>query len=163
MLQHKWTIHQGNAACLSVWPGQRDRLRPGHPLSTSEQFVRCVCFVGTASVCVCVCPCVSYTLGQLHWRTNAGSCSSYFGEVFVVALVGALKVVTHIHMYTHTYTLTLQYRRNLSHVIIRCLNPFCSQGRQNTRAALSTCLLAADKTVNCQCDCVQCTPVSFVL
>lgn len=44
---------------------------------------------------MCVAVCVSQSLGQLHTGAGvAGSCS-YFGEVFVVALLGALKVVTH--------------------------------------------------------------------
>lgn len=44
---------------------------------------------------MCVSVCFSYRepLELLHGGTNPGSCS-YFGEVFVVALLGALKVAT---------------------------------------------------------------------
>lgn len=87
MLQHQWIIRQGNVACPSVWPGQWTGCSQAtHSVFLSFSWAVCEMCV----LCVCVCPCVSQTLGG----TRAGSCS-YFGEVFVVALLGALKVVTH--------------------------------------------------------------------
>lgn len=75
MLQHKWTIRQGNVACLSDWPGQRTGCGRGHPLSVSASFTgslwdvvpwHCLC------VCLCVSLCVIYsrvvTQGDMCWQ-----------------------------------------------------------------------------------------------
>lgn len=52
MLQHKWTIHQGNVACLSLWPGQAAARPP----------TQCFCLLhGQFVRSVFVCPCVSRT------------------------------------------------------------------------------------------------------
>lgn len=90
MLQHNWTIHQGNVPRLSVWP----RLWPGHPLSFSALLKLALSVSRWHSVCLSLCVRYRELLGYLHRGMNAGSCS-YFGEVFVVALLAALKVVLH--------------------------------------------------------------------
>lgn len=62
MLQRKWTIDQGNVACLSVWPGHGQAVaRSGHPLSVSAVFHGLVFQLHCLRVCLCVC--VSETLG----------------------------------------------------------------------------------------------------
>lgn len=57
MLQHKWTIHQGNVACLSVWPGQWTGCsRATH--SVFLPFSWAVCVFQWHCLCVCLHVCV---------------------------------------------------------------------------------------------------------
>lgn len=61
MLQHKWTIRQGNVACLSVWPGQWTSCgQATHSVFLPSSWAVCeMCFLVALPLCVFVYVCVS--------------------------------------------------------------------------------------------------------
>ncbi len=99
MLQHKWTIHQGNVACLSDWPWQGTGCdQATHSVFLPFSWAVCeMLFSGTASVCVCVCICASvcHILSGSYTGGRVLAAAVILVRSFVVALLGALKVVTH--------------------------------------------------------------------
>lgn len=126
MLQRKWTIDQGNVACLSVWPGHGQAVaRSGHPLSVSAVFHGLVFQLHCLRVCVSVCLCVRdswvVTQGDGCWQLQL------FWGGLCCCTAGGPQGGTDTHR-------PWSNRRNFPHVIIGWLTPFL-WGRQTKHKA----------------------------
>lgn len=105
MLQRKWTIDQGNVACLSVWPGHGQAVaRSGHPLSVSAVFHG----LAFQSHCLRVCVCVSVC--QRLLGSYAG------GRVLAAAVILGRSLLLHCWGPSrwHRHTPTLEQQEKLS-------------------------------------------------